>query len=41
MAERQLQVIGRYLKDYKFIIDKFDKTTVNPTELAKIEEEED
>ena len=25
LAEKQLQVIGRYLKDYKYIIDQFDK----------------
>jgi hypothetical protein len=35
-----LQVIGRYLKDYKVIIDKFDKSSVNPGELARIEEED-
>ena len=40
LAERQLQVIGRYLKDYKYIIDKFDKNTVNAAELQKIEEED-
>lgn len=40
LAERQLQVIGRYLKDYKVIIEKFDRTNVNQQELQKIEEED-
>ena len=40
LAERQLQVIGRYLKDYKVIIEKFDRTAVNQESLARIEEED-
>jgi hypothetical protein len=40
LAEKQLQVIGRYLKDYKYIIDKFEKSKVDQEKLHRMEEED-
>ena len=40
LAEKQLQVIGRYLKDYKYIIDRFEKSKVDQEKLHRMEEED-
>ena len=40
LAEKQLQVIGRYLKDYKFIIEKIDKTKFDYGQVQKMEDED-